>query len=179
MSRQLIALAGLFALAAGGCAGATPRTKTITPTLVRSAQTTGRGGCPRAVLYDASSVAPVKQVLLAAQRLLARQRYGSQGKIYRLTPRNAPIDEVFRAAVLRGPLDETQPGLVMIHRAAARQCGEPTAQASWAIHYWIPVSVIVNAGAWTFIVKTKAGWRFWGDWCGAGKPRKWRNTYCY
>ena len=124
-------------------------------------------------------MAPVKQVLLAAQRLLARQRYGSQGKIYRLTPRNAPIDEVFRAAVLRGPLDETQPGLVMIHRAAARQCGEPTAQASWAIHYWIPVSVIANAGGWTFIVKTKAGWRFWGDWCGAGKPRKWRNTYCY
>jgi hypothetical protein len=145
----------------------------------KPSHTTGRRGCPHAVLYDASSLASVKQVLLAAQRLLARQRYGSQGTVYRLTPRNAPIDEVLRLAVLHGPLDETQPGLVRIHRAAARQCGELAAQASWAIHYGIPVSVIASAGGWTFIVKTKAGWRFWGNWCGAGKHRRWQNTYCY
>jgi hypothetical protein len=47
------------------------------------------------------------------------------------------------------------------------------------VHYWIPVSVIANAGVWTFLVKTRTGWRFWGDWCGAGKPRRWRNYYCY
>jgi hypothetical protein len=64
-------------------------------------------------------------------------------------------------ASYRSPLDATQPGLVRMHRAAARQCGERIAQASWAIHYWIPVSVIVNTGAGTFIVKTKTGWRFW------------------
>jgi hypothetical protein len=124
-------------------------------------------------------LAPVKQVLVAAQEFLARQRYASQGTTYRLTPQNAPIDEVFRVASYRSPLDTTQPGLVRMHRAAARQCGERIAQASWAIHYWIPVSVIANTGAWTFIVKTKTGWRFWGNWCGAGKPRSWRAHYCY
>jgi len=110
---------------------------------------------------------------------LARQRYASQGTFYRLTPRNAPIDEVFRLAAFHSLLDETQPGLVVLHRAAARLCGERTAQASWAIHYSIGVSVIANAAVWTFFVKTKRGWRFWGDWCGAGKRRKWRNSHCY
>jgi hypothetical protein len=172
----------VIAIGSAGCgttSGAQP-SGPVTPSrpVLATPMAADRGACPRAVLYVASTVAPVKQVLLAAQRLLARQRYSSQGTVYRLTPRNAPIDEVFRTALIGTPLDETQPGLIAIHRAGARLCGERTAQASWAIHYWIPVSVIVGTGAWTYIVKTRTGWRFWGNWCGAGKPRNWRNAYC-
>ena len=66
-----------------------------------------RRACPRGVLNDQSTVAPVKQVLLAAQALLARRQYGSQGTTYRLTPPNAPIDEVF--ALQRSVAQKTRP----------------------------------------------------------------------
>ena len=165
--------------ACGTTHDAQPTDPVTPPRLVLATPTAAdREDCPRGVLYVGSTVAPVKQVLLAAQRLLARHRYPSQGRVYRLTPQNAPIDEVLRTARIGTPLDETQPGLVAIHRAGGRLCGERTAQASWAIHYWIPVSVIVGTGAWTYIVRTRTGWRFWGNWCGAGKPRSWRNAYC-
>ena len=171
-----------MAITSASC-GSTRTPRTLTPgadtSLASHTPAASRRACPRGVLYEQSTVAPVKQVLLAAQALLARQQYGSQGTTYRLTPRNAPIDELFRTATLGGPEDATQPGLIRLHRAAERQCGERIAQASWAIHYSIPVSVIANAGAWTFIVKTRRGWRFWGNWCGAGKPRRWRTYYCY
>jgi hypothetical protein len=172
------------AIATASASCGTTRDQSSDPTLstkgaVPRLSGAGRFPCPRHVLSDESIVTPVSRVLAQAQRLLAHQRYGSQGSIYRLTPRNAPIDEVFRLAAIGGALDETQPGLVRLHRAARRQCGERTAQASWAIHYWIPVSVISNAGGWTFLVKTRSGWRFWGHWCGAGKSEKWRNYYCY
>jgi hypothetical protein len=45
---------------------------------------------PPRLLYDQSTLAPVREVLVEAQELLARQRYASQGTTYRLTPRNAP-----------------------------------------------------------------------------------------
>jgi hypothetical protein len=42
-----------------------------------------------------------------------------------------------------------------------------------------PVSVIASAGGWEFIVKTRTGWQFWGNWCGAGKSQQRRTYYCY
>jgi hypothetical protein len=50
---------------------------------------------------------------------------------------------------------------VDVHRVAAANCGKTLAQASWAIHYYIPVSVIAAAGGNEFVVRTRVGWRLW------------------
>ncbi len=174
----LLVASGMALAACGGTARSRSAETASQPQPATQSYSTQRSSCPRGVLIDESTIAPVHEVLLAAQRLLSRREYGSQGTIYHLTPRNAPIDEVFSAATLGGPFDDTQPGLRAIHRVAALRCGRSTAQASWAIHYSIPVSVIASAGGWVFIVKTRTGWQFWGNWCGAGKSRQWRAYYC-
>jgi hypothetical protein len=42
----------------------------------------------------------------------------------------------------------------------------------------MPESVIANTGVYPFFVKTKRGWRFWGDWCAAGQSPAWRRKNC-
>ena len=137
-----------------------------------------RTACPSQVLYRASALAPIRTVLNAAERQLSRQRTQTQGTWYRLTPRNAPIVHVEQLAVGQMALDESTPGLLRVHRVAAKQCGERLAQASWAIHYDTPVAAIAGPGAFRFFVKTRRGWRFWGTWCGAGHSKGWRLRYC-
>jgi hypothetical protein len=134
------------------------------------------------VLYRASYYAPIGQVLHAAQRALARETLNSQGTLYHLTPRNAPIDLVEhglaydeKSMVL---FNRATPGALKILRAAEAQCGRRLAEASWVIHYDIPVSVIAGPGTYVFFVKTRSGWRFWGNWCGAGQSRAWRRQNC-
>jgi hypothetical protein len=140
-----------------------------------------RALCPKGVLADESRRAPVSVVLRAAQRQLAHRRFESQGQSYDLTPNHAPIDFIERVVTLGNgaPLDETVPGLLSVHRVAASTCGERTAQASWAIHYPITVAIIAGLGGYNFFVKTRDGWRFWGDWCGATKSAQWRKKYCF
>jgi hypothetical protein len=141
-----------------------------------------RAGCPRGVLYRGSSFAPIHEVLHAAQRLLAHETLNSQGTIYHLTPRNAPIDFLQHGLAYEGSanvaFNRATPGALTILRAGEAECGLRTAQASWAVHYQIPVSVIAGPGAFPFLVKTRAGWRFWGSWCGAGRSKAWRRQYC-
>lgn len=134
--------------------------------------------CPTAVLYAQSLRASIEAVTSAARQLLARHTINSQGTVYHLTPRNAPIDYVQRIATTGLRLDQTVPGLAALHRVAAASCGNRTAQASWAIHYRVPVSVIAGSGGFPFIVKTRTGWRFWGWWCGADKTPQWRKANC-
>jgi hypothetical protein len=136
--------------------------------------------CPTDVVGRDSMLAPVAEVLRAAQGELARMTLNTQGTVRHLTPRNAPIDFIERLATFgrAAPLDKRVPGLVVTHRAAALACGEAMAQASWAIHYDLPFSLIAGQGGWQFFVKTGAGWRSWGNWCGAGQTRAWRSTYC-
>lgn len=141
-----------------------PRT---TPT-----ETATRATCPGHVLYRASALASIQGVLHAAQRVLARQTIDSQGTTYRLTPRNAPIDYLQQLGT-----DRTLPGAA-IHRVAAKLCGEQVAQASWAVHYELPVAVIAGSAGFPFFVKTRSGWRFWGYWCGAGRSAAWGRQNC-
>jgi hypothetical protein len=137
--------------------------------------------CPEHVLATASRLTPITVVTHAAQQLLARQTIESQGTLYHLTPQNAPIDvvEALSLAVDRPPSSVTVPGVLAIHRVAVAACAERTAAASWAIHYPIPVAIIAKAAGWRFLVKTESGWRFWGNWCGAGRSRERRKSYCY
>jgi hypothetical protein len=141
-----------------------------------------RQSCPRSVLYRASTLAEGGVVLRAARRLLEPNVINSQGRLYRLTPRNAPIDLVARVTAVDSYVDmrfnRLIPGSLVIERAGASECGARTATASWAIHYGMPESVIANTGVYTFLVKTKRGWRFWGDWCAAGQSRAWRRKNC-
>jgi hypothetical protein len=139
---------------------------------------TVHASCPKGVLANESASAPMAVVLRAAQQQLAHRTINSQGTVYHLTPRNAPIDFIERVAAVGTGAGQTLPGLVDVHRVAAANCGKTLAQASWAIHYYIPVSVIAAAGGNEFVVRTRVGWRLWGDWCGAGKPRGYRKTNC-
>jgi hypothetical protein len=93
--------------------------------------------CPRHVLAEASLLSPIAVVTRAAQKLLARQTIESQGTLYHLTPRNAPIDVIEAGSLAMDvpPSSVTVPGLVTIHRAAVAACGEQTANASWIVHY--------------------------------------------
>ena len=146
----------------------------------RAAVNAAPGSCPKGVLARDSVLAPIADVLQGAQGLLARKTINSQGTVYHLTPRNAPIDLIERLATSgkADPVNQRIPGLALIRRAAVSACGEEIAQASWAIHYDLPVSVIAGQGGSAFLVKTRTGWRLWGNWCGAGNTRQWRNTYC-
>jgi len=138
-----------------------------------------RASCPQGVLARESVLAPISEVVRAAQRLLARQTIHRQGTDYRLTPRYAPIDYVARISIVgTGTHDQMVPGLLTLHRAGVVACGEGVAQASWAIHYDITVAM-AGFGGWRFFVKTTTGWRFWGNWCGASKSRQWRKTNCF
>jgi hypothetical protein len=136
--------------------------------------------CPTGVLYRASALASASDVLRAAERILARQTLNTQGHLYHLTPRNAPIKVVEQLGIFdpHAPGRDVVPGLAAIYRAAVLTCGPQTAGASWAVYYPIAVSVIASAGGYSFLTKTRTGWRFWGFWCGAQKPVRWRNTYC-
>jgi integrase len=140
---------------------------------------TRHASCPQGILAYKSTVTPIAEVLRSAQRLLAQQTFSVQGTTYHLTPRHAPIDFIMPLYLLRSPVsDEQVPGRATIHRAAARLCGERTAQASWAIRYELPISIIVGSAGYPFFVKTRTGWRFWGYWCGAGHSRAWRTEHC-
>jgi len=154
---------------------------TVAPSPTR-ATALGGASCPKGVLYRASNIAPVSDVLRAAQRTLARGTLNSQGTIYRLTPRNAPIDLVAHGLAYEDSsmknFNRATPGALTILRAGEKQCGRRLAEASWVIHYDVPVSVIAGPGVYVFFVKTRSGWRFWGKWCGAGQPKAWRRQYC-
>src|SRR5262245_9836372 len=93
-----------------------------------------RSSCPTNVLTESAS-APVGVVLRAAERRLAKRTMNTQGTIYHLTPRNAPIELVARLATGAPVLEARVPGLAALHHAAAVACGERTAGASWAIRY--------------------------------------------
>jgi hypothetical protein len=179
MTRTLAVLL-LLVVAAGAAACGSMQSRSST----RQDRSPTRGApfgveCPSGVLVRASILAPVSSVLHAAQRVLARQTITSQGTTYHLTPRNAPIDQVEQLAISHLERDRAVAGRVAIHRVAAAACGEKIAQASWAIHYQVPVSVIAGPGSFPFLVKTKAGWRFWGYWCGAGRTKAWRQKNCF
>src|SRR5439155_11251487 len=140
-----------------------------------------RVACPQSVDAAASTSTPVVDVLRAAQQRLAKQTFaGALGKTYHLTPTIAPIDFIERVAILGNgaPLDQMIPGQIALHRLAASECGTRTANASWAIHDTIGVSVVAGLGDYSFFVKTVHGWRFWGSWCAATKSSHWRSTYC-
>jgi hypothetical protein len=137
---------------------------------------TVHASCPKGVLADESSSAPIAVVLRAAQQQLARRSINSQGTVFHLTPRNAPIDFIERVSAVGTGVGQTLPADV--YRVAVANCGKTFAEASWAIHYDIPVSVIAGPGAYEFVVKTRVGWRLWGDWCGVGKPPGYRKSNC-
>ena len=134
--------------------------------------------CPENVLLTTSATAPVAAVVRAAQRQLAKRTIDSQGTRYQLTPRNAPIVFIAQIGASRSQEDRRTPGLLALHQRAASACGEQTAQASWAVHYDIPVATIAGLGGFTFFVATRAGWRFWGNWCGVGNSPRWREANC-
>jgi hypothetical protein len=154
------------------------RSACVLATLGLAAAASGAAGqprvrlCPTNVLATASGTAPVARVLRAAERRLAQQTIDSQGQIYHLTPRNAPIDVIVRLATGDSALFER------VRHAAASACGGRTATASWAIHYSVPVGLVADTGVYRFFVETRAGWRFWGHWCGAGRSAHWRHAYC-
>jgi hypothetical protein len=137
------------------------------------------GRCPQGVLVEESRGTPIREALRAAEKLLARTRVSVQGTTYYLTPRHAPIDFITPLSLFGSRVvDEQVAGKIALHRAAARLCGEATAQASWAIRYF-PVTLIAGLAGHPFLVKTRTGWRFWGNgWCGAGHSRAWRTRHC-
>jgi hypothetical protein len=138
-----------------------------------------RSGCPQRLAATASARAPVAEAVGAMQMHLSRLTINSQGRIYRLTPHNAPIDFVAQLGTVGSrTIDQRIPGLLTLHRAAAIACGEHTAQASWAFHYTISVAIIAGLGGYEFAAKTRTGWRFWGTWCGAGASAAWRQANC-
>jgi hypothetical protein len=141
-----------------------------------------QASCPKYVLYRASSLAPVAEALRAAQRSLARRTLMAQGVTYHLTPRNAPIVLIAHALAWEGRgnviFNRFVPGALTILRAGEAQCGRRVAEASWTIHYGLPVASVANTGVYRFFVKTRRGWRFWGDWCGAGQAPTWRRKNC-
>jgi hypothetical protein len=155
---------------------------TVAPSPTHSAALGASITCPKGALYRASNIAPVSEVLRAAQRNLARGTLNSQGTIYRLTPRNAPIDLVEHGLAYENSsmkdFNRATPGALTILRAGMKQCGRRLAEASWVIHYDVPVSVIAGPGVYVFFVKTTSGWRFWGNWCGASQSKAWRRQYC-
>jgi len=139
--------------------------------------TTVHASCPKSVVADESSSASIASVLRAAQQQLARRTINRQGTVFHLTPRNAPIDFIERVSAVGTGVGQTLPE-PDVRRVAVANCGKTLAEASWAIHYDIPVSVIAGPGAYEFVVKTRVGWQLWGDWCGAGKPRGYRKSNC-
>jgi hypothetical protein len=151
----------------------------------RPARPGGSGAPPRGLPEgrprEESLFTPVAEVTRQAERLLSHQTVETQGTLYHLTPRNAPIDLVASLDLALGlpPARITVPGIAVIYRHAAALCGKATAAASWTIHYPIPVSEISSAAGWRFLVKTRTGRRFWGNWCGAGKSASWRAANCY
>jgi hypothetical protein len=122
----------------------------------------------------------VREVLDSAQRQLAHQTVTAMGRVYHLTPRNAPIVFIAQLEIGGGTSwSRRVPGLVPLNARATALCGKKIAAASWAIHYEIPVAPMVStADVYTYFVKTRHGWRFWGDWCGAAKPPRWRAANC-
>lgn len=162
---RLFGLGGVsLVLAATACGASSVHRQAQTPS--------SRTGCPQHVLYRASALASIHGVLNAAQRVLARQTTMSQGTTYHLTPRNAPIDYLQQLGT-----DRTLPGATL-RRVAAKLCGEQVAQASWAVHYDLPVAVVAGLAGYPFFVKTRSGWQFWGWWCGAGRSSAWGRQNC-
>lgn len=166
----------LAAFGASGCTSSSSDRPTDTAAGLNALrrQTT----CPTNVLEIESAAAPIAEVLTAAERLLAAQTSNSQGHVYRLTPRFAPIKHVQRLYLTMSKMDMRAPGHLRIHSLAAALCGEATANASWAIQYDLILSVIAGSQRYPFLVKTASGWRFWGEWCGAGRPAAWRAANC-
>jgi hypothetical protein len=134
--------------------------------------------CPADVRVIESVNAPIAEVLRAAERLLAARTAYSQGHVYRLTPRLAPIRHVQRLSMTNSEIDQRAPGKLRVNGLAAALCGEATAKASWAIQYDLIAAGIAGTQDYPFLVKTASGWRFWGSWCGAGRTSAWRAANC-
>jgi hypothetical protein len=140
-----------------------------------SGRTTERTACPTEVLWR--SVPNLPTVLTAAHQLLAKQTLEVQGRSYRLTPKYARIVLVESLDGGESPVYRQTPGLQTLYRLAEKACGARTAQVTWAINYTFP-TVIAGESAHVFFTRTRHGWVFWGDWCGAGQSSSWRHKYC-
>jgi hypothetical protein len=177
VTRVGIGLASILALVGAGCGA------NVVATVHHDAfPGAAKPHCPHGVMFRASQFAPVARVLSEAQRALARNTINSQGRIYRLSPTHAPIDlvEQVRAVESRENVGFNRliPGALAIERTGAAECGAQVTNASWAVHYGMPESIIANTGVYTFMVETRRGWRFWGDWCAAGRTKAWRRKHC-
>lgn len=136
-----------------------------------------RSSCPHEVV---ETNLPVADALRAAQRKLAGLTINTQGTVYHLTPQNTPINFIAQLYTTgTRVLDQRTPGLLTLHRAAASACGERTAQASWAIHFQVGPAITASNDIYTFLVDTRDGWRFWGDWCGVSESAQWRRANCH
>lgn len=136
-----------------------------------------RIACPPSPARVTAQRLPV--VLAAAEKVLARQTTTVQGVTYRLTPRWAPIDFLASISIVGNgsPIDRMAPGLLALHNLAASECGFKVAELSWAVRYSFP-TVIAGQAGYAFFTKTPSGWRFWGNWCGAGESPGWRKANC-
>ena len=138
--------------------------------------------CPTGALLTAQSA---DEVLRGAESVLAQKWvYTGSGRRH-LDPREAPIVMVESIATSSAAaFNRRIRGLVVLHRYAAGLCGERTAEASWAIAYWQPAVVStapayqVGVDIYTFVVKTRAGWRLWGNWCGLTQSASFRAKMC-
>lgn len=141
----------------------------------------GRTACPTGVVLTARSA---DGVLRGAESVLAQKWVYTMHGRHHLDPRDAPISIVESIAISSpaSSYDSRIPGLVALHRYAAGLCGERIAQASWAIEYWLPVyaatGYTVGATLYPFVVKTRTGWRFWGNWCGLAQSASFRAKMC-
>src|ERR1700751_6155122 len=92
MSARGAPLAIVVAILAAGCATGSRQPLRET--------TSAAADCPRDVLFRESTFARVSDVLASAQRVLARSVITSQGRMYRLTPKWAPIAFVARVSAV-------------------------------------------------------------------------------
>ena len=148
--------------------------------LVRGSNADAAVACPHAVLRIESEFAPIADVLRQAQSLLAKRTVKAQGSIVRLTPQSAPMDivESLRSGS-QGARNDSLPGASAIYEAAKALCGARTAEASWAIHWDLPMLPAVTPGEYSLIVKTKHGWQFWGAWdCAGSWGKAWKKYWC-
>jgi hypothetical protein len=100
----------------------------------------------------------VDGAIAAARRLrISGKTVSSQGRTYRLTPKNSPVLEVVQLAPDGGrPL----PGAAQLRKIATRRCGSRLASAAWGIVVNYPfVQIAASSEALFFVVKTTRGWR--------------------
>jgi hypothetical protein len=137
--------------------------------------------CPTGVLV---AVRSADEVLRGAESALSQKWVYTMHGRHHLDPRNAPISLIESIAIFSpaSSYDSRVPGLVALHHYAAGLCGERTAQASWAVEYWLPTysatGYTLGLTLYPFVVKTHTGWRFWGNWCGLTQSASFRAKMC-